>query len=405
MCLFVRLAWLCIIPVAEAPDENTHLWVAEFLAAHFRLPSAAEVALAAPLSVYGSLPQLGYLPHAFFICLAPADQHLLAARLGSLVCGILTSCLALRLGDGVFPGNPLARRCLAALVIFHPQLVFVNSYVNSDSTTAMLSSVILVLCVGMLRRGPALTACALGGLASAWLVLSKYSGAAVVPVFFLCLPLSAWLNGTRVLPALAMMACFIVSAAVGCLWWFARNHAEFAGDTLGTRTMYRMWASAYGRQLEFNLPVWSVLFEHRWWRFMFFSFWGLFGYMNRFIWRPLYFVYLAFSGLAALGWLAPLVKRAKWLKPDASACCFLLMAAAVAANLAAMLWSSSRNLGGPQGRYLFASELPVACLIVGGLCRLKGGRWFLLAFTAFNALVCLGSLVYLAGMYGAGGRF
>lgn len=59
----VRLPWIFMVPMQEAPDEYAHYWVIKFLREHWRLPSAVEVHAGGPSAVYGSLPQLGYLPH------------------------------------------------------------------------------------------------------------------------------------------------------------------------------------------------------------------------------------------------------------------------------------------------------------------------------------------------------
>ncbi|MBL0187841.1 MAG: hypothetical protein IPP97_19095 [Candidatus Obscuribacter sp.] len=67
--LFValRLFWLFMVPMEQAPDEFSHYWVAKFLFQNQHLPSPAEMTAGGPSAVYGSLPQLGYLPHCFLL--------------------------------------------------------------------------------------------------------------------------------------------------------------------------------------------------------------------------------------------------------------------------------------------------------------------------------------------------
>jgi hypothetical protein len=66
-----------------------------------------------------------------------------------------------------------------------------------------------------------------------------------------------------------------------------------------------------------------------------------------------------------------------------------------------MIWASVYNYGGPQGRYLITSEIPIQALIIGGMSLFgKKSKWLIIAFLAFNALVCIGSWIYLFRLYG-----
>ena len=57
----VRLPWLYLVPMVEAPDEFSHFWVLKFMAEHCRLPEASEIFQGGPSAVYGSYPPMGYL--------------------------------------------------------------------------------------------------------------------------------------------------------------------------------------------------------------------------------------------------------------------------------------------------------------------------------------------------------
>ncbi|MFX5522664.1 hypothetical protein ABTD78_25650, partial [Acinetobacter baumannii] len=59
-----------------------------------------------------------------------------------------------------------------------------------------------------------------------------------------------------------------------------------------------------------------------------------------------------------------------------NAAIYAMFALSVIANLSAMIWSSSLNLGGAQGRYLFGCEVPIIALTISGLLCLKkfGGK-------------------------------
>ena len=184
-------------------------------------------------------------------------------------------------------------------------------------------------------------------------------------------------------------------------WWFVQNAQQYAGDFMGTKTMYNSWARTFHHDLHYYLPPSHIIKSLRWWRMSFFSFWGLFGYMNKYLWRPVYFGYLGMVLAAVLGGLNGL-RHMRMKKPQSKAIViWSSLALVLIINLSSMIWASVHNLGGPQGRYLITSEIPIMALIIGGLNQLgqKWGRGFILAFLAFNAIVSLGSWIYLFHLY------
>jgi len=202
---------------------------------------------------------------------------------------------------------------------------------------------------------------------------------------------------------LSFLAFLVIPSAVMTLWWPIRNYHEFDGDILGTQTMYLTWAKTFHRQLHYYMPAWQILITPRWWRMLFYSFWGAYGHMNKYLWRPVYFVYLGFVAIAELGWF----KTPWFIKLDGSyrsyrTSMWTLFAAAFLINMAALVWAGTGNLGGPQGRYLFTSLIPIDALIVLGLGLFgrRYGKALVISFLAFNFAVCCGSWIYLYRLYG-----
>jgi hypothetical protein len=406
--ILVRLPFMFTVPMVEAPDEFAHYWVLRFMRDYHRLPSAAEVAAGGPSAVYGSLPQLGYLPHLAIASVTPPNDIALYARFGSLLMGLVLLYAAYQIGRELFRGNRLLAFALPAAIVFHPQLAFLHSYTNSDSTSCALGAVILLLALRQIRSGLSITTCAVIGALMGWMALSKYSGLGVMPAIAFTLVASAVLNKDSVAKSIAALAACATAAAATCGWWFVRSYHEYNGDFMGTQTMYRSWALTFHRELDYHVPASHIIKDLRWWRMMFFSFWGLFGYMNKYMWRPIYFVYLGYLIAAAIGGIKSLVifsreKARAMTRPDWEACiAWTCITLTVVLNLAAMIWASTKNLGGPQGRYLFPSEIPVMALLLFGVSRVckRGSRVLVLSFLGFNAAVCLGSWFYLFQMYG-----
>lgn len=406
--VFVRLPFIFTVPMQEAPDEFAHYWVIRFMREHLALPSAADVTAGGPSAVYGSLPQLGYLPHVAIALITPPNELALYARFGSLLMGLVLLYAAYHVGRGIFEKKPLLAFALPTLIVFHPQLAFLHAYSNSDSTSSALGAVILLLAIKSVRSGLTIRLGIAIGLLMGWLALSKYSGLGVMPAVGLTLIAAAVLNKTPLPHAVASLASCAAAAAAVSGWWFVRNYHEFAGDFTGTLTMYRSWASTFHREMEYQVSASRIIKDFRWWRMMFFSFWGLFGYMTKYMWRPIYIVYLGYLLIAAAGLAKGAYTWGKTKVGQLSAadlsklviwCCMLLT---VLLNLAAMIWASTKNLGGPQGRYLFPSEIPVMALLLLGMSRFseRWTRWLVFSFIGFNAIVCVGAWFWLFSMYG-----
>lgn len=372
------------------------MWVAQFLRDNLRLPSAHEVFAGGTPAEYGSLPQFGYLPHALIGQFFPSSEFPFVSRFGSLVAGIPTVWAALAVGTELFAGSTFLMYALPVLIVFHPQLVFTQSYTNTDSTTTSLASIVIYLVVLSLKYGLTLKRAVLIGFLLGWTGLSKHTGLTITPAVGVGLLLSCYLNQTSLLQSMALLGAAASTFFATCGWWFVRNFYEFNGDWLGSKTMYETWAKILPRENGKVVHPWPPLNKIGWWRFVFFDFWGLFGYMNRYLFRPIYIVYLALVVIAAGGWLkrqsqqtgaprepvAPQMK-AVWL--------FCLLCPLC--NLIGMVSVTLMNVSGPHGRYLFPSEVAIFALIIAGFMRLgeRPGKAIIAFLLAVNVCVTIGS--------------
>lgn len=405
--MLFRLPWLFMLPMVEAPDEFAHYWVIKFLQEHWWLPTAQDVQAGGASAVYGSLPQLGYIPHVVFGFGSNAEQLALTDRFGSLFMGAVMLFAALKIGAILFPKKRIAVLAVPAAVIVHPQLVFIHSYANNDSTSSALASLLLWLMLLSVKDGLEFKRTMWMGVLVGWLAITKYSGLAVIPVLGLAMIASIFLHGSSIGAALLSFFCAGLLALALSAWWFLQNGAQYVDangvhDYMGTQTMYRSWAQTFHREMNYYLPVSHIIKSLRWWRMTFFSYWGLFGYMTKYLWRPVYFAYLGMVLLAVLGGLKGLL-QIKLNKPTkAEIISWSSLALVVIVNISSMIWASTKNLGGPQGRYLITSEIPIQALIVGGLSLFgpKSGKWLVLAFLIFNTAVSIGAWIYLFKLYG-----
>ncbi len=422
LTMLTRGLWLVMIPMVEAPDEITHMWVIEFLASHLRLPSSAEVISAGPTAVYGSIPQLGYLPHVLLVKLLPNLPALVSARIASLLLGCFTVAISCLVAEEIFVAEPLLAHALPLALVFHPQLVFVESYANSDATTCALASLIVLLLVKSLRSGSNPYSALLIGLLCALVGLSKYSGYAIILTALIFVPVAGFLH--RKSPLVCARHLILVLLPIVAIdgAWFYRNYVEFNGDVTGARTLYKTWAEAYHRKFANYQSPWAIATQNRFWRMNFFSFWGWFGYMTRSLPRAVYYGYLAFLLSAVAGGIQ--IMRLYFALPkavpndqndyafDQSKLLRVRHNAQVAVwsaflfcslvNILASIFGASTGVSGPQGRYFFTSEIPLMALLLAGLYNLsrRFGKSLVIGFVFFNLAIYLYSTQFLYSLYG-----
>ena len=407
--LLVRLPWIFTVPMVEAPDEFAHYWVINYIREHLALPTAQAVAAAGPSGVYGSMPPFGYIPHILISMLFPAEHTTLVERFGSLLSGIVAIWAAFKTGKLLFPQSRLYAIALPLLMVFHPQYVFVNAYANNDSLMSAAASVAIYLTVLSLKEGLSITRTAWLGVALAVIAVSKYSGLCVLPVVLIFMVLAGWLNNSSARNMSLNMAVLALLPVVLTSGLFVRNCLEFNGDWLGTHTMYKTWADTFHIETRGQVSLWRTIKDGLWWRQVFDSFWGVFGYQNRYLPTKVYdtYLFLVLAGIAGLSMqafrkcreLAGSVTndRARYVEPAIWTMMFIVFAA----NVFAMVYAASVNLGGPQGRYLFATELPVMALLLAGMQAYgKAGRVMAIGFIAFSTVVTVFSWHMLWTLFG-----
>ena len=220
------------------------------------------------------------------------------------------------------------------------------------------------------------------------LALSKYSGYCVLLSAFIFLPVILWLHKKQIKSQLKFLLILICTVILLTGWWFVRNYYQFAGDITGTQTMNNIWVLTYHHQLKvFNTP-WPIIFSTSFWRILFFSFWGWFGYMTHSLPRIIYYGYLAFVLIA--GWRAAAMVWAR--RTDSQSLkvwTWLLFSTCFIANLGICILGCCSGIAGPQGRYLFPSEVPIMAMLIAGLAsnQDKWSKILIISLLVFNLFV------------------
>ena len=431
LAFLVRIPWLVMVPQVEAPDESTHFWVIQFIVQHLCLPDYQSVINGGAQAVYASLPQFGYLPHVLLLkCLGGfvlPEHALYLARLGSLCMGLIVVGVAYFIGRLLFLPNHIAALALPLMIIFHPQFVFVGCYVNNDATTAALAALILIFLIVAIKKGLNFSLVCFLSLCFSLLILAKYSGYCVLLTSAVFIPIIIYLHRKRLKGQLALAASMGLITLFLTLWWFVRNYFQFAGDITGVKTMNDIWQLTYHKHLiAFDSPL-APLVNTRFWRMLFFSFWGWFGYMTRSLPRVLYYGYLSFIIVSAAQFISNIIDKQQkgklnllphlktlltldldfpvsaagsgivWIRSWT----WLLLITCFVLNFISCMYGCYSGVAGPQGRYLFPSEIAIMALLLGGLAskRDKWSEYSIMALVAFNFVVYCYSTYYLSDIY------
>lgn len=308
LALFAILAGLysVVTPGWEAPDEIGHFAFIKFLRQTGELPVqklgelgeahqpplyylvAAVATLPAEISgaigAFRSNPdfiwarQGGYDINAGLHGSAetfPFRQQALALHLArgvSILMGLATVALTMKIGWQIFPDQPLIGLLAGGLVAFNPQFLFISGAINNDNLLIMTATGAIWQTVRTVRQPELWLSWIYVGLWLAAAVLAKISGLAIVAMIGLLLVALAshrrsWhllLRGTLTMG---------LPIVVGSGWWFVRNQLLYF-DPLGLA----LYEEIFSVNLRHSPLMWADI--SHFFAVQFRSFWGVFGWMN-----------------------------------------------------------------------------------------------------------------------------
>jgi hypothetical protein len=403
LTIAMRLPWIFMTPISQAPDEGAHYWVIDFIASNLRLPELTDMMKEPNAAYYGALMPFSYFPHVISAFIMPWFHPALAYRFGSLAMGIVSVLAARGVGKELFPRSKLVALAVPLFLVFHTQLAFVNGYSNNDSTSMAVSTLALYAALIAVKRGISLKDAIVFGVIGGLLALSKPTTYCMLPVLFAALVMSPFFNHETVQTYAKKLGTMFSVALAIALPFFARNWFSFNGDLLGMRTMLDLWWSHYGKPAQ--LYHWPVVDNADWRYCAFLSYVGNLGNMDKLLPSRIYKLFSLAIYLSAAGWLlSSIIALVRKPLPSVTprgmqVCLWALIGLAFVSNFLALVAGSvSLNATGPpQGRYLFPCEAAIAALLVGGLSRL--GRIFVVLFLALNIVATIFSLFMLYPVY------
>lgn len=363
-------------PAWQAPDEPAHYnYVRQLAAGAFPLMEAGDYDQAYQSNVIGSRfdPQYSiapfeyedYQPPLYYLLLTPSywlsDGSIVALRLTSVLIGAGVVALAYLTACNVFPDRLWLALAVAAFVALLPQHLSILSAVNNDALAELLIAAMLYV---MTRPKASLhdsNTIRWLGLLLGLAFLTKVTAYLMAGVIGIYLLWAAWDDWQAIWHI--GLRLFVPALLIGMLWW-GRNVVVYPGlDFLGTQVHDAIvvgqpttgeWVAQFG--------LGDVL--SRFARTSFQSFYGQFGWMCCPLPNWAYLPLRILTGLAVSG----AVWKVWGLRPipPQQQKHLVLFGTLLALNLLLYIVYNFRFVQ-HQGRYLFASLIPIGLATTIGL--------------------------------------
>ncbi len=393
----LRLTLALVLPFDAAPDERWRFDVVSRIYATGRAPRYGQETG----HHYVVKPIFGLRLNAYLARAIPGGLPLFhKLRFGSLAVSILTVLLAYAAARNLWPARPNRALALATVLAFHPQFLFIGSYLNADAYTIFANTLLLYLLTLAHRRGqltPALAGAFGGGLGLLFLGRENgYAGFVFAAGYIGYLVWNNWRVNGRLLGL--SLAIFLVFPTAFYLQQYLHYGKAFIPLVVGSGVAWvpPEWSVAQAYQsldtAGFDYGVshlhWSNGVE--WVVFLamiFTSSFGTFGYMDVGMPWPLYSGYLAAIVAGIVGLCrsvgvhpsagSPAVRSLKWLLGSAAVAMATLVVVVIRHNFVVLFQA--------QGRYLLPLLVPAMLLFVMGWQRVFRHPGTAEVLTAFGA--------------------
>jgi 4-amino-4-deoxy-L-arabinose transferase-like glycosyltransferase len=435
--------WSLAFPLWQGPDEDDHYAVIQFIGENGRLPDTADTILPDEITLSRALADVGRLdynpeqrqgwsdgplgsreaefdslpfssrtstelgitaklmhatPLYYLIAAIPYrllgyHQNLLVRMHWQRLFAVLVSSpiviVAYLTGRLLFPHDAALRLTIPILVAFHPQLTQMTAVISVDGLFFVLYSLLIYLCLRVLRDGLDGKAAVFIGLTFATAFLIKPTINGFVPLVVLVVVYDWWRrNGERwrVFAAAAIMNAVILPPAA---WWMARswriNHDLFYFNPVveGHRIIQNPFYDYQflPHMLDYYQSVWGGLFV---------TWWAHYGWVDTALppWVYTCLRGLTFLALLGLAWKLgrdwgkrPSFNQWRSGKRTAPALIWLFLALTLLVPVVLLqvydlaFWREYGIGRGLQGRYWLGTVVPMLVFLAAGLLIWLPARW------------------------------
>ena len=337
----IMLVWVLVPGKFSGPDEPMRYKVVQYLVEHpGKLPHGTDEAVRDEIwgISYAFFPILSYMVSAVFAVIAGCFTDdwviiLKAARMADVLFITLMAYVVIRIACRLFEGEK--RWLFSAMVIFLPEVLFMGTYVNTDSLALLASAVIILAWVRYLDEGWTWKNCMLLAVGMGVCLLSYYNAYGWVLWSFFFFVATCLLCSSA---PLKERWKFMMSRGMGIAgvtlgiagWWFVRNMIIYDGDILARKACNACGETyaweAYKPSVH-PTPAssgWNILdlfiyqdpgWPHNWISMVLVSFIGTFGFFHIFMNETVSKIYLLFLGVGFVGMLLKL-RSFYWKKQE-----------------------------------------------------------------------------------------
>ncbi len=291
---------------------------------------------------------------------------LTAQRIFSVIVGAGVIATAYLIVLQIFPHQPTVALASSMLVAFIPQHIAIHASVNNDSLAELtLALVILVSIIYLQKQTPSLRfAIVLGTLVGlAFLTkLTVYLPAVLVVVAVVVL--KARSEGHSLMWFLQHgTAAAITSLVIGFFWW-VRNLIVYGFPDLTGLAAHDVVVTGQPTTAELIVAQGAGPYFASFFRTLFNSFWGQFGWMGVPMPQRVYQIILLFLALALIGGVLRIVRHDDKLQSMQRQSISVLLVVIGATGFGLLVYNVT--FAQAQGRYLYPALIPLALFVTLG---------------------------------------
>lgn len=380
--IFILLFFLSAhLSINFFPDERMRYDLPKYILEHGILPVGDEMEIIDPIwgFSYGFTPYLPSLISVVFMKVASlfttdASILLLAARMTSIISGVLTYLVCYSIGEEIFSSKKIIY-LFSLLVAFLPQFIFLSSYINNDAFSVFTTSLILLMWIKGVKSNWSYKICVLLGISLGLCALTYYNayGFILCSIFVYCI--SCYKAKFTFKDFLLKGIVIFLSAFVVAGWFFIRNFIIHDGDFLGMTSMYecgeKYAMDGYQMSKRHTYQVMGLrhpLLQPGWIVMTMQSFFCATGYMEHLISYPLLAIYVI---ILFIGFVFGIYKRKTELFKIDNYFLICLLLCMIIPILLSAHYSYSIDYQA-QGRYIMSMLLPLMLIVSMGYNYLDG---------------------------------
>ncbi|MNW42156.1 hypothetical protein D3C74_193190 [compost metagenome] len=393
--MFLYSIWAIVIPFNQAPDELQRYDVANFIFNYHMLPVAGDDRLiyGAYGVTYAASPFLTYIIGAVFMILFDSVFDItnlyMVHRLVSILSGTISVCLVYKICEEMNFEKKF-NYFVSCLFAFVPGYAFVNSYVNQDAFSICVNLFIIYFWLKCIKNNWSSKYVLLLGVGLALCLLTYLNGYVIIPLTMLLL-LQAYFH----LPKkefIKKLTLLVIPIIIISGWWFIRSYILYDGDIIGLKqsnilseklAVEELKPSNRQTMYKQGVPLIKMIFDYKWMRYTYKSFWGAFGYMDKWMDVKYYIIISVVHFLSIIG-IMLIISRIikKILKGKIKAVDFIrghtvhfLLFLLILLSIALSLYYSYFSDFQPQGRYIYPALFPIVFFFCLGLKEIISVRY------------------------------